>query len=187
MPRALSPAAELRTNESNSRFLNRTQFTADGTFVVPAGITKVWVSLWGGGGGGSFSGTSWNNGGGGATGIIRALLTVTPTESIAVTIGAAGANGGLNAGSTGGTSSFGALLSALGGDGARNTAGPTQTATLAATYAEGVLGVGNKGQEMGASSVAMSGGMGAWGSYYGRGGNSSGGGGAVAGICVVEW
>lgn len=85
-------------------------FTSSGTFVAPAGVTSVKVSVVGGGGNGGsatrtagFGSTSGGGGGGGgvAIGIVSGSAL---TQSIAVTVGAAGQ-----------TSSFGQLLQATGG------------------------------------------------------------------------
>ena len=50
---------------------------------VPSGVTKIWVELWGGGGAGLFTG-------GGGGGYMSLLFTVTPAQSILVTVGKAG-------------------------------------------------------------------------------------------------
>lgn len=104
-------------------------FTAGGNFTVPAGVSRLFVSLVGGGGGGagSISGAPYTGGGGGSGGVkYRVPLAVTPGQVVAVTIGTGGAGGIGSAaggtysnsnGSSGGTSSFGALLSAPGGGG----------------------------------------------------------------------
>ena len=50
---------------------------------VPAGITRVWVEIWGGGGSGLIAG-------GGGSGYISLLLNVTPAQSLSVTVGKGG-------------------------------------------------------------------------------------------------
>jgi hypothetical protein len=88
-------------------------FTANGTFTCPAGVTRAKITVFGGGGGGSSSGCGWQGGFGGAG---WNYFTVTPGTGYTVTIGAGGAGaGGLATG--GGTTSFGALISATGGTG----------------------------------------------------------------------
>jgi len=83
-------------------------FTASGTFTVPAGVTKIKVTLIGGGGKGSnASGSGLGaqgglGGGGGAT--VVSWLTVTPGNGIAVSVGA------------GENTTFGSLTAAKGGD-----------------------------------------------------------------------
>lgn len=85
----------------------RQVFIANGTYTVPAGITKVMVTLVGGGGHGS---SRANNPNGCAGARARGVVSVTPGASISVAVGAAG-NGGAN----GGASSFGAFLVCAGG------------------------------------------------------------------------
>ena len=101
-------------------------FTESGSWTVPANVTSVNVFLFGGGGGAgyySYTGDNDNRGygegGGGGSGYMaKSALTVTPGQSIAITIGAGGnvgSSGGT--GGNGGTTSFGSLLSAQGGSG----------------------------------------------------------------------
>lgn len=105
-------------------FRNTQVFNASGTFTVPAGVTKVFVEVWGGGGGGgrgSVMGSS--GGGGGAGGYGKGFYTVTPAQAVVVTVGAAGggqATTGQIYGGSGATSSFGAFLSCTGGAGGGN-------------------------------------------------------------------
>lgn len=82
-------------------------FTASGTFSVPAGITKAYISMCGGGGGGAAS--SQKGGGGGGASVVNYPFTVTPSASITVTIGAGG-----SVDADGGSSSFD-TLTVLGG------------------------------------------------------------------------
>ncbi len=94
-------------------------FTGSGTFVAPAGITKVYVSMIGGGGGGGGATASSASGaaGGGAGAFVQAVpFTVVPGNSYTVTIGAAGTGGSFGTGGNGGTTSFDSL-STLGGTG----------------------------------------------------------------------
>ena len=94
-------------------FGNMQVFTASGTFTVPAGVSKVKVTLvGGGGGGGNGSGTNGNrgSGGGGGGGAIKVITGLTPGGTVSVTVGAGGASA-----TAGGTSSFGAYCSATGG------------------------------------------------------------------------
>ena len=95
---------------------NQQIFTSSGTFTVPAGVTKVEVFVWGGGGGGGVGGYSSVGSGGG---FCQAFVTeLTPGTGITVTVGSGGAGAQApNAGSTGGTSSFGTFVSATGGSG----------------------------------------------------------------------
>lgn len=101
-------------------------FSASGTFTVPQGITKVYLTMIGGGGGGcgSLTGGSSSGGGGGAGAYkINHPITVTPGGSYTVTVGAGGAGGTTgNNGSTGGTTSFDSV-SAAGGQGGQSADG----------------------------------------------------------------
>jgi hypothetical protein len=100
-------------------FANMQVFSTAGTsnFTVPAGITKVKVTVVGGGGGVPNSGSGGGGGGGAAIKIISGL---TPGGTVAVTVGAGGTGnvGSTSIAGTGGTSSFGAYCSATGGSGA---------------------------------------------------------------------
>ena len=106
------------------------EFTSTGTFTVPSNCSAVEVFLVGGGGGGGGSRQTSNadqSGGGGGGGIVIPWykLPVTPGQSYTVTIGAGGAGSTSESpGASGGDTSFGSLLTALGGGGgASGTAG----------------------------------------------------------------
>lgn len=105
------------------------RFTADGTFIVPPGVTTLYVSGAGGGGGGgagagsSGGGYSGGGGGGGAgRSTVKQPINVTPGATVVVTIGAAGSGGNAavvsgGAGGAGGQTVFGSLLTLAGGTG----------------------------------------------------------------------
>ena len=88
-------------------------FTTPGSYdwTVPAGVTSVCAVCVGGGGGAK------NTGGGGAGGGLgwKNNITVVPGSTVTVTVGSGGVGG--TTGSAGGTSSFGAHVSASGGGG----------------------------------------------------------------------
>lgn len=91
-------------------------FTSSGTWTKPAGINKIVVYVTGGGGGGGGdSNGNYPGYGGGAGGTSIKTIDVSAVASSAVTIGAGGA--GYYTGYDGGSSSFGAYLSATGGKG----------------------------------------------------------------------
>lgn len=98
------------------------EFTASGTYVVPAGCTWLYVTAVGGGGGGG-RGTSGDfNGVGGCSGyVVQRWVEVTGGSSHSVTIGAGGTGEtSNNNGGTGGTTSLGSLISAAGATASSN-------------------------------------------------------------------
>jgi hypothetical protein len=102
-------------------------FTANGTFTVPAGVTQVYVSMCGGGGGGGYPGYQVPGGacgGGGGESVLKYSVTVTPGESIPVTIGAGGYGSDVSDGSSGGSSSFGSYITCVGGAGGKGITSP---------------------------------------------------------------
>jgi hypothetical protein len=97
-----------------SKTMYRTTLTSGTSWTVPAGVTYVNVTLYGGGGGGG-------NGGGntGQTALdgkpgqqISSIVNTTPGSSISYAIGAGGPN---NSGTLGGTTTFTGATSATGG------------------------------------------------------------------------
>ena len=92
-------------------------FTQNGTFVVPAGVTEVFVDMCAGGGGGRSNGGVYNGGQGGDF-IWNYRVLVTPGEEISITIGAGG-----TADHNGDASSFGEYISVDGGEGGYTTGG----------------------------------------------------------------
>jgi hypothetical protein len=71
----------------------RTTYTCTGsqqTFVVPVGITEIYVKMWGAGGGGGVSG-GWSYGSdGGGGGCSIGLIPVTPGETLQIVVGRGG-------------------------------------------------------------------------------------------------
>lgn len=65
---------------------------ADQTYVVPAGITTMTVTLWGAGGGSSISPAGGGNQIGGAGACLTGSLLVTPGETLTIIVGQAGCN-----------------------------------------------------------------------------------------------
>ncbi|HAT1746682.1 TPA: hypothetical protein I8Z16_003034, partial [Legionella pneumophila] len=124
-----------------------TAFTANGTWNRAAGATRAIIMVLGGGGGGSgatgVTGSFIGTGDGGGAGETAWLeLDISAISSVAVTIGAGGAGGPAAAGSTngssGGTTSFGAHVSAAGGSGGN-------AMTTDAVFRYGVGGLGGTG------------------------------------------
>lgn len=128
MPRFLhAPLRAQSGPDGLGGFANRRQFTANGTFTVPDGITTVFVTATGGGGG-SAGGASGTAGGGGGATIWRRPVPVTPGLVLTITVGAggtAGANPG-NGGNGGDSTVTGTgvpTVTAKGGNGAAPGAG----------------------------------------------------------------
>jgi len=70
---------------------NITNYTASGTFTVPAGVTSITVRAWGGGGGSSSLNKGGSGGGGGQ--YAEANISVTEGQVFDITIGGGGAAG----------------------------------------------------------------------------------------------
>ena len=137
-------------------------FTSSGTFNVPAGITKVYVTMIGGGGGGSTN----SPGGGGGSGkyLINYPVTVTGGGSETVTIGAGGA-----VGSDGGDTSFGTVTAEGGKAGATTNGGAGGGSTPSSGRTARPYGIpGSSGY----NSAASDGGAGGS-SPFGKGGDGS--------------
>ena len=93
---------------------NSQTFTSSGTFTVPTGVTSIMIvgSHAGAGAGGAGGGsTSGGDGGGGAASVFSApkILSVTPSQTIVITLGAGGAGGagGVGTSGVGGAGGFG--------------------------------------------------------------------------------
>ena len=111
------------------------------TFVVPIGITRIKIRVWGaGGGGGSAIVVSSAGSGAGPGGYEEGWYSVTPGQSITVIVGSGGigSTGAFN-GTAGGDSSVGSFLSATGGGGGYYSGGGGQTMV-------GLPGTGTGGQ-----------------------------------------
>jgi hypothetical protein len=158
-------------------------------FTVPSGINKLWIRMTGGGGGGADGGSGAQGGGGGAGGYVEAMVDVTGTTSIGITIG----GGGANAGGTGGTSYFSTFLSAVGG-----SPGSTQTPGVGGTASGGFLnlrgGTGGGGLSVASLVGGQSfGGVNPLGNPNGCGGGGAGGapGGSgvsgASGCAIIIW
>lgn len=88
------------------------------------GYIKPFVTVIGGGGGGGSNANGGGGGGGG--GYAKKVVDLTGTPSVTVTVGAGGAGataGGGTPAQTGGTTSFGAIVTASGGGGATGNGG----------------------------------------------------------------
>ena len=129
-------------------------FTSSGTFTIPTLITAVKVTVQGGGGGGGGAsgsacpGPGLGGGGGAGGAAITWLTSLTPGNTLSVTIGSAGAAGssGGGAGGTGGTSSVASgtqTITTISGTGGNGGAGGPAGAT-----GDGGAGGGTSGDAM---------------------------------------
>lgn len=119
-----SPEASPTFWRRNGTTSTELSFTTPGVsaWVVPLGVSRVYVRIIGGGGGGGTRTAAQPTGaagGGGGGGICERWVNVTPGQSINVTVGAAGlgATSASTPGGNGGASSLGAFGSASGGTG----------------------------------------------------------------------
>jgi hypothetical protein len=170
--------------------VNTQVFTSSGTYTPTAGMAYCIVELVGGGGGGGGCGapgaTNISAGSGGCAGDYsrKTISAATVGASQTITIGAGGA-GGPNTtpwiGTTGGTTSFGAIFNAVGGPAGGGTATAADHFVLVDTFP---AVTGSTGGDFSTRGQAGAGGFGifyASGSKFGRGGaggNSFFGGGA---------
>jgi hypothetical protein len=117
-------------------------FTANGSWTAPAGISSVTALVVAGGGGGAY-GSYGGHGGGGAGGVqYTTSLTVTPTTTYAITIG-----GGGGSSTSGSPSSIGSVLVSTGGGrgGGNSTTNSNGGTTTAASGGSGGGGGGDSG------------------------------------------
>lgn len=173
------PSAEsVKEYVDSNKGMSYELFTSNGTFNVPANVSKVFVTMVGGGGGGGGSNMNKTSGGGGGASLINYPYTVTPSGSVSVTRGAGGAGGSAassNSGTGGGTTSFGTISVAggSGGSGSASSAGGAGgSGPDAGTGSGGSNGI--KGGNGGASTTGNPGWGGGGGSSFGTGGGSSG-------------
>ncbi|MBI3451978.1 MAG: hypothetical protein HY057_03940 [Rhodospirillales bacterium] len=181
-----------------SRALKRQVFTSSGTFTPVPGITDYKVTVVGGGGSGHKDTdlTAKGSGGGGGA----AIKWVTGLSSnVAVTVGAGGNGVGSQPqnGNPGGTSSFGAYVSASGGGGgtgaSQGTAGAGSSGDINIIGYPGNWGVGGGAPSpfFGPGTAANGGGPTSHATNYGSGsgacGNGVQSGNGAPGIVIVEW
>ncbi|HVS58348.1 MAG TPA: DUF2341 domain-containing protein [Candidatus Saccharimonadales bacterium] len=150
------------------------------TFTVPSGITSVIAKAWGAGGGGGGGGAGGAGGNGGGGGFSQATLTVTPGETLNITVGSAGGagNGSGRSGAGGGGGGYSGvlrsttpLLLAAGGAG-----GGGGGQTNGETGGDGGAGGGTSGVSGSTADIAGGGGGGSQssGGTAGTGGSNSG-------------
>jgi hypothetical protein len=151
--------------------------SASGTVTIPAGATRARIRLWGGTGGGH-TGSCCNQGGsGGGAGYLEKKLTgLTPGNTFALTVGAAGvaAGAGGNTSLASGTQTIATLTANGGGGGGGSTGGAAGTASGGDLNIPGQPGV--PGGVGGLTGAAMS--------YGGQGSTASVG---IVGGCIIDW
>lgn len=136
------------------------EFTASGTFTVPAGVQLVYVSGCAAGGGGSYDGTNAPGNGGAGQSVVRKPMTVIPGAALPVVIGAGG-NAGASGG-TGGNTTFNGLTLFGGTGGFPNATGFNGGIGLPSAFGTGTAGA-SRGYGSGGgctSSAASAGGPG---------------------------
>ena len=161
------------------------EFTADGTWDVPAGITSVVFYCWGAGGGGGAAATYGGGGGGGGSVFVSSASPVTPGETITVVIGQGGAAGAAGTDTTvtgsGGTATIPSGAAGVAGTIAGQGAGGAGGSGGITTYAGGAGGGGggsvtNGGGGGGSAGTGGVGGAGASTGTRGTAGMRAGGG-----------
>jgi hypothetical protein len=191
----LNPATGV-SSAVQAGFSNVQSFTSSGTFTIPAGVSKIKVTVVGGGGGGGNGSAPGNQnlggGGGGAGATAMTVLSgLTPGNTLAITVGAGGAatangtgssvasgtqtistvtgGGGVGGGSSGAGGSVGGTASG----GALNVSGGSGGPSVTSFSTNNANGNGGSG---GASTYG-SGGAGAYSSASGAAGLAYGSGG----------
>ena len=112
-------------------FKNIASYTQNGTWTIPAGVTKIMIEAWGGGGGGAAGG-----GGGGGAYIRTQGTTVSSPGSITINIGTGGAGAATEAATAGDgtqttvTGAFGTYTAANGSGAGSNFGGATVSFAL---------------------------------------------------------
>jgi hypothetical protein len=161
-------------------------FTSTGTWIAPAGVTSVFVRVWGAGGGGGavncINGCVADGGGGGSGGYEEGVVLVTPGNPYTVTVGTGGSPGASsprNCSSNGGESSFSNLEADGGygggsscGDGTSDYGGVGGSPNEGNPIISGAYGVTGQGGRGGGYCDSPDGGtapLGGNGGYYGAG------------------
>lgn len=171
------------------------------TWTIPAGVTKVRVTVVGGGGSGGGS----NGGGGGAGGTaIKILTSLTPGNTLLYTVGGAGATSqvasgtqsittvsatGGSAGQAGGGSTVNGGNGGIGSNGDLNFAGQGGGGSGLNSGDTERLGGAGGSSYFGGGAAGVSNSAGNAGRAYGGGGSggSSSGGGGNAGVVIFEY
>ena len=167
-------------------------YSSSGSFIVPAGVTRLRLTVIGGGGAGGTH-ASLPGGGGGAGGRGEHWLAgIVPGAVVPVAVGAPGMpTGGPGAGGPGGSSGFGIYVAAAGGQGGGGGGSGAAVYYFGGygTDAIPVTGRGGDGAGPGSGKGGSSGATGANANGFGGGGGSSAaaGGAGGGGLVIVEY
>jgi hypothetical protein len=175
--------------QSRAQFaLNPGVFTytgADQTYVVPDGVTRIAVKMWGAGGG------DRSQDGGGGGGFVEGELAVTPGEELTIIVGQGGDNGSspdpsivAYGGGGRGTNSGGGFTSTVRGGGGGGRSAIRRSSTELATAGAGG-GSATGGSDRGGFGGGLTGGTGLNGSGTGGTGGSQVAGGAAGGAAFA--
>lgn len=125
-------------------------FTSNGTYTPTVGMAYCLIQSIGGGGGGGGTGSGFNTASGGGAGeYAQGIFTnASIGASQIITIGAAGSVGANADGGTGGTTSVGILITAIGGNG--GSKGTTTTIAVTPASLGGTGGTGGDFRSQGA-------------------------------------
>lgn len=122
---------------AKSGYKHKVEIITSSTWTVPTGVTEIAVRLFGGGGGGYYDSTNSVSSGGGGGNMAYGVFSVTAGTSYAITIG----SGATGSSAVGGSTSFGDLLKATGGEigtakygGSGGTGGGTAWAVSSSGY-----------------------------------------------------
>lgn len=149
----------LRPGQRGYVFIGVETFSANGTFTKNDTDAAYVRAIAGGGGGGGTAATGASTvaaaGGGGAGEYREGFFTsLGTTETITIGAAGAGAAAGANSGGTGGNTSFGALLSCIGGDGGLGSAATSSDAVGSVGGLGGTGGSGGSVNAQGGSGLA---------------------------------
>lgn len=178
---------------------NQTVYTASTSWVIPAGIYKVNIELWGGGGGGTGSmgeaaACCISGAGGGSGEYVRDIVSVTPGSTYYITVGGGGGGGAgapasscdESSGAAGGNSCFSTGAGCTGTILARAFGGSGGTANVGCLLPTGGAGgTGGTGFQITGGPGATPVNDGATSNPGGNGGSSTAGAGAVGVINAV--
>ena len=161
------------------RLLNIQRFSSSGSYTPTPGTNFIIVEAVGGGGGGGGSTNVMSAGGGGGAGCYVMASTQSVPSSVTVTIGNGGTGRVNTDGNSGGTTSFGSLISVGGGTSGKITLRPSTSDAVVS----GTPGPGSKVYTVGASMTLINvatGGAGSWGFCFNESGDALGGAGGAS-------